>query len=208
MRWPPLYAIVDQDTAACHGWTVPALGRAYLEAGARMLQVRAPRATSRELLYWCDTLVDVARETNACVIVNDRTDIARLSAAAGVHLGQQDVTVAAARRQLGDEALIGVSTHTVEQADAARTETVDYVAVGPVYATSTKRTGYAAVGLDMVSYAAARGDAPIVAIGGVTLARAPAVISAGATSVAVVSDLLTGGDPRRCVRDYARALEK
>ena len=120
----------------------------------------------------------------------------------------RDVTVAAARRQFGDEALIGLSTHTVEQADAARTETVDYVAVGPVYATSTKRTGYAAVGLDMVSYAAARGDAPIVAIGGVTLACAPAVISAGATSVAVVSDLLTGGDPRRCVRDYARALEK
>ena len=208
MRWAPLYAIVDQDTAACHGWTVAALGRAYLEAGASIVQVRAPSATSRELLYWCDTLVELARQTDASVIVNDRVDIARLSGAAGVHLGQDDLTVAAARRQLGDEALIGLSTHTAAQADAAQTEPLDYVAVGPVYETSTKRTGYAAVGLDLVTSAAIRGQVPVVAIGGLTLERAPAVIAAGATCVAVVSDLLAGGDPQCRVGDYVRALEK
>jgi thiamine-phosphate pyrophosphorylase len=143
------------------------------------------------------------------VIVNDRVDLAKLSGAAGVHVGQDDLPVAAARAQLGAQAIIGTSTHTVEQIDGAVREPVTYVAVGPVFGTTTKDTGYQVVGVELVAAAVTRaGVLPVVAIGGITLDAALAVIEAGAAQVAVISDLLTGGDPAARVRRFVDRLER
>ena len=159
----------------------------------------------------CEDVVVRAAKFDAAVIVNDRADIAKLSNASGVHVGQEDLDPVSVRRVVGPDAMVGISTHTTEQVRAATKQPVDYIAVGPVFGTSTKDTGYREVGLKLVADAAAivneAGDAkPIVAIGGITLERAPEVIRSGATSVAVISDLLSTGDPEGRVRAYLRAL--
>lgn len=203
----PLQAIVDIDVAERAGWTPHDLGRAFLDGGARLLQIRAKQLASGPLLTLCDRLVDAAAHRGASILVNDRADLARLSHAAGVHLGQDDLSPAAARAIVGPTAVVGFSTHSVEQVQAALTQPVSYIAVGPVFGTRTKATGYDAVGLALVA-AAARlaGSIPIVAIGGITLENARSVLDAGATTVAVISDLMTGGDPGRRVDAYLQAL--
>ena len=150
--------------------------------------------------------MEVAGGYGALVIVNDRADVAALCGAAGVHLGQDDLPPAAVRSLLGPDATIGYSTHSAEQIAGAVSQPVSYVAVGPVFGTRTKDTGYQAVGLDLVSAAAAAGTHPVVAIGGITLDTAPAVLGAGATAVAVIGDLLSTGDPAGRVRDYLQTL--
>lgn len=159
----------------------------------------------------CEDVVARAHKGGAIVIVNDRADIAKLSAADGVHVGQDDLDPASARRILGGASIVGVSTHTADQVRAATSMSVDYIAVGPIFATSTKDTGYRDVGLALVSEAAGilrdTGSAtPLVAVGGMTLERAPEVIRAGAASVAVISDLLSTGNPEARVREYLRVL--
>ena len=207
MEFPRLNAIVDADVASRAGWPLLELAGAILEGGARFLQLRAKQMSGAELLETAAQIVALARPHDAIVIVNDRADIAALSGASGVHLGQDDLAPRAARRIVGDRATIGRSTHNEAQIDAALREPVDYIAVGPVFDTMTKATGYQAVGLDLVRYAA-RAQRPVVAIGGITLERAPAAIAAGAQSVAVVSDLLTGGDPRARVRAFVDRLAR
>ena len=141
------------------------------------------------------------------MIVNDRCDLALLAGADGVHLGQHDLPIAAARRLLGPTALIGLSTHDDLQVDAAVRQPLSYLAVGPVFHTRSKDTRHTAVGLEAVRRAReVSGERPVVAIGGITLATAPEVIAAGAASVAVIADLLVGGDPARRVREYQDAL--
>jgi thiamine-phosphate pyrophosphorylase len=204
---PSLYAIVDARTAAARAWDVPELAAACLAGGARWLQVRGGDVSTATLVRWCDDIVRMARPFGAAVIVNDRPDVARIAGAAGVHLGQHDLPVAAARRQLGPEAIVGLSTHTEPERDGAWSQPLTYVAVGPVFATSTKATGYAAVGLEAVRATARRRPArQVVAIGGITLERAPAVLDAGAAAVAVIGDLLAGDDPAARVRAYVEAL--
>ena len=204
---PPLNAILDAETAAREGWDVIALGEALLAGGARFVQIRAKQLSSAQLLRIADRLVAAGRACGARIIVNDRVDVAKLSGAAGVHLGQDDISVADARVMLGPNAVIGCSTHTVAQIAAAILEPVTYIAVGPVFGTRSKATGYAAVGVKMVEEAVRRaGAVPVVAIGGITLQTAPEVLQAGATSVAVISDLLTGGNPKARVEAYVRQL--
>ena len=164
--------------------------------------------SSAQLLRVSEQLVAAGRGCGAQIILNDRVDVAKLSGASGVHLGQDDIPVANARAMLGPNAIIGYSTHTVAQIEAALLEPVSYIAVGPVFGTRTKDTGYDAVGLALVGEAARRaGVVPVVAIGGITLETAPRVIAAGAASVAIISDLLTGGDPAARVRSYIESLE-
>jgi thiamine-phosphate pyrophosphorylase len=130
-----------------------------------------------------------------------------MSGAAGVHVGQEDLAPAAARQLLGSGAIVGCSTHTTAQVEAASIDPVSYVAIGPVFGTRTKATGYEPIGLELVSDAARlSGGVPIVAIGGITIGTAPAVIAAGASSVAVISDLLATGDPAARVRAFLDAL--
>ena len=194
------------------GWTLPDLADAYLAGGARFIQIRSKQSGSGPFLEMCEDLVARARKAGATVIVNDRADIARLSAADGVHLGQEDLDPVIVRSMLGIAAIIGLSTHSQDQVRAAGQLPVDYIAVGPIFSTSTKETGYAAVGTKLVSDARTilrdehRGTIPVVAIGGITLDRAPEVIASGAASVAVISDLLSTGNPETRVREYLRAL--
>jgi thiamine-phosphate pyrophosphorylase len=153
--------------------------------------------------------VQLARPFGATVIVNDRADIARLSGADGVHLGQEDLSPRAVRRLVGAAAVIGLSTHTLEQLERALDEPVSYIATGPVFGTITKHTGYDAIGLERVADAARRTTArglPLVAIGGITLERAASVVAAGATSVAVIGDLLATADPEGQTRNFLRVL--
>jgi thiamine-phosphate pyrophosphorylase len=207
VSFPRLYAVLDAGVAAGRGWTVADLGQAFLDGGAQLIQLRAKHLDARALLDAADRLVRLAEPAGARIVVNDRADVAAMCGAAGVHVGQEDLAPRDARALLGDRAMIGLSTHTPEQVDAALDEPIDYIAVGPIYGTSTKDTGYAAVGLDLVRDAVKAADTrPVVAIGGITLARAPEVLAAGAASVAVISDLLETGDPTRRVAEFLARL--
>jgi thiamine-phosphate pyrophosphorylase len=205
----PLNAIVDVDIAQRAGWTPLDLAAAYLNGGARFLQIRAKSLSGAAFLDLASRIREIAHAAGALVVVNDRADIARISGADGVHVGQDDLAAPAARAIVGPRAVLGLSTHTEPQIDASVLQPITYVAVGPVFGTFTKATGYEAVGLDRVRYAAARltGVPPfeargLVAIGGITLDRAVDVIDAGATSVAVITDLVAAGDPEARVRAY------
>ena len=196
-RIPRLYAIVDSDICAAAGRRPLEVALGYFRAGVRLLQIRAKRASGRELLALVDAISEPARRCGAEVVVNDRVDVAA-SAAVGVHVGQDDLPPAVARRLLGPRALIGCSTHTPAQLSAALAAPVDYVAFGPVFATSTKADPDLLVGLDGLRSAARQATAagvPLVAIGGITLATAAAVVDAGATAVAVIGDLMHGEEP-------------
>jgi thiamine-phosphate pyrophosphorylase len=203
-----LYAIVDVEVAARAGWAPADLARAFIAGGARLLQLRAKTLDSGPFLDLAREIVEDAHAAGATVIINDRADIARLAAADGVHVGQEDLSPRDVRRVTGDTLAVGLSTHTPEQIDAALNEPISYLAVGPVFPTSTKDTGYDRVGFALVRQAADRAQAievPLVAIGGITLASAARVIEAGARSVAVISDLVTE-DPEARVRQYLAAL--
>jgi len=204
---PKLYAIVDAAVTLRAGWDPPNLARVYVDAGVRLIQLRAPGVDGKIVLGWCRQIIAIAAPAGARLIVNDRCDLAMLAGADGVHLGQGDLPVREARRQLGAFAMIGVSTHDEAQVREALLEPVSYLATGPVFDTRTKDTGYVAVGLDAVRRtAAAAGGRPVVAIGGITLATAPAVLAAGASAVAVIADLLATGNPSTRVRDYLALL--
>jgi len=198
---------VDVDLAARAGWTPIDLARAYLDGGATLIQLRAKQLGSAALLDLADAAVRFAHPYHANVIVNDRADIALISAAEGVHVGQDDLPPEVARRLLGEGAIVGLSTHTVAQVEGALREPISYVAVGPVFGTRTKDTGYIAVGLELVGAAAQlAGTMPVVAIGGITLENARSVIDAGAAAVAVISDLLRGNDPRGRTQAFLQRL--
>ena len=209
MTLPVLYAIVDYQTAVEKGWEVCDLAREYLAGGARLVQVRAPNVASRDYLGWCDRVVRDAADYDAQVIVNDRADIAVMAGAAGVHLGQFDVEPTDVRQRLSSRLLVGLSVHTPKQLEESVNAPLDYVAVGPIYDTSTKNTGYEVVGTKLVTRASEMSPSrPVVAIGGINLERAMEVRRAGATSVAVIADLLEGNRPARRVSDYVKALEE
>jgi thiamine-phosphate pyrophosphorylase len=197
------------DVAAHAQWAPLDLARAYLDGGARLLQIRAKQLPSGPFLDLCDGLVRMAAPYRASIIINDRADLAVLANAAGVHVGQEDLAPAEVRRLVGPNRIVGFSTHTVPQIEAATREPISYLAVGPVFGTKTKDTGYSSVGLELVSTAARMAGAiPVVAIGGITLETASSVLEAGATSVAVIGDLVAQGDPQRRVAAYLQRLEQ
>src|SRR5581483_5197520 len=169
---------------------MPDLARAFLDAGATFLQVRGKDLPGRDLLEEASRIVRLVGQRGGMVIVNDRADIAKLADADGVHLGQRDLSPAEARVVLGPGAIVGRSTHTAAEIAAAAGEPIDYLAIGPVFGTRTKETGYDPVGLPLVREAA-RVGLPVVAIGGITVENAGSVIEAGAAAVAVISDLLS-----------------
>jgi thiamine-phosphate pyrophosphorylase len=213
---PALNAILDADAAARAGWTLPDLAEACVAGGARWLQIRAKTIAGAEFLDLASRLREIAHASGAILVVNDRADIARLAGADGVHVGQDDLSPAAARAVLGTAAIVGFSTHTEAQIDAAIALPVSYIAVGPVFGTATKDTGYTNVGLDRVRYAAAavgrsvsseeQRPRGVVAIGGITLDSAADVVRSGAMAVAVIADLLATGDPESRVRAYLMRL--
>jgi thiamine-phosphate pyrophosphorylase len=204
MPLPRLYPIVDVEMCRGRGLDPLAVTVAFLEGGARLIQLRDKSSSSAAQLALAEAVVRRAHGLGAHVIVNDRVDIARLAGADGVHVGQDDLSVSEARRILGDTAIVGLSTHDERQIEAAAATSATYIAVGPIYGTFTKDTGYSARGLDLVARGAGTGR-PVVGIGGITLARAPEVIGAGAAAVAVISDLLAG-EPGERVRAFRAAV--
>lgn len=210
-RLPRLMPIVDVDAAAQAGWSPVALARACVNGGASFLQIRAKSSSSSGFLEVARAIVAIAHERGAMVVINDRPDIARLSGADGVHVGQDDLSPTDVRSIVGGEAIVGLSTHTVAQLEAALRQPIAYAAIGPVFGTTTKRTVSAAIGLKVVRAASDRAAAsgiPVVAIGGITLDNATSVIAAGATSAAVISDLLVTGDPMQRTREFVDRLNR
>ncbi len=182
--------------------------RAWIDAGVKLIQLRAKRLSGGPLLTLAAEFAGEAREAAATFILNDRADLARLAGAAGVHVGQADLHPADARHLLGPDAIIGLSTHSAGEFSAALDEPVDYVAVGAVFPTSIKGPTHPTVGLPFVSDAASRAAArrlPLVAIGGITLDTAPRVIDAGASAVAVITDLIADDVAARA-RAFLEAL--
>jgi len=200
---PPLYVILD---AALLPSDPIDLTNKLLSAGAGVFQYRNKTSSSRELLYASQSLCVTIRQNGGTFFVNDRPDIARLAGANGVHLGQDDLSVWAAREVVGNVSAIGLSTHNLQQFEAAMESDADYIAVGPIFATESKLNPDPVVGVDFIRQARKLTHKPIVAIGGITLERARGVIDAGADSVAVLSDILTARNPADRVRQYLEIL--
>ena len=172
-------------------------------AGARLVQIRDKRLGAGQL---CEAVRAARRVPDVRLIVNDRLDVALAAGADGVHLGDRDLPVAAARRLAGEAFVIGVSSHSVEQALRAQEEDCDYVALGPVYATATKTDARPAVGLDAIRRVSRRKAKPLVAIGGITLTTARDVLDAGADTLAVVSAVMVEGEIGRRFRELVASL--
>jgi len=206
---PRLYAIVDCELTVRRALSPQAVVSAWLDAGVRLIQLRAKSLSFGAFVELAEPMAQACREAGAVFIVNDRTDVARIVRASGVHLGQHDLPAADALSVMPDAGWIGVSTHNDRELDAAISTPATYLAMGPVFGTTTKLRPDPAVGLDAITRAARRLEAdgrPLVAIGGIDLERAPGVIAAGAQSVAVISDLIASDDIAARARAYLRAL--
>jgi thiamine-phosphate pyrophosphorylase len=177
-----------------------------LRGGVDIVQLRMKDAADELILDAARRFAAVCARHGALFVVNDRPDLALAADADGVHVGQDDVTVARARSLLGAERLVGLSTHTPEQVDAAATVDVDYIGVGPVHATPTK-PGRPAVGLDLVRYASERAPVPFFAIGGISSENVDSVRVAGAERIAVVRALTEAVDPERAARELLNTSE-
>jgi thiamine-phosphate pyrophosphorylase len=201
---PRLYVILDAALL-----TVPETECAekLAAAGVRLLQYRNKRASARELFESSKHLSSLLIPQGVTFVVNDRADVALAAGAGGVHVGQEDLSVEAARSVIGPGNLLGVSTHNLEQFKAAAATSADYVAIGPVFSTSTKANPDPVVGIELIRQVRSLTDKPIVAIGGITWERAAEVIQAGADSVAVISDILLAPDPAQRARQYIELLE-
>jgi thiamine-phosphate diphosphorylase len=194
---PPLYAILDPEQAKERRAT--SILAALLKGGTGAAQLRAKNFTARDFL---ELALEVRRETAAAgcrFIVNDRVDIALLSDADGVHLGQEDLPLATARKLMGKK-LIGVSTHDPAQARDAERDGADYIGFGPIFGTATKETGYSARGIEMLREVRRAVALPIVAIGGIKESNVESVWQAGADSVAMIGELMGAEDVEQKVR--------
>ena len=200
---PKIYPITDSlISGLSHADQVEILAA----GGASLIQLREKRASPIEFYRAAVDAMSVARRLGVQIIINDRVDIAIAVKADGVHLGQNDLPPALARRLLGKGRVIGFSTHALRQALAAEDTAIDYLAIGPIFQTSTKDDPDAVVGLATVTEVRRLVSTPLVAIGGITLHTARAVIEAGADSVAVISDLLTAGDIGERTRRFIELL--
>ncbi len=192
LQLPKIYPITDiRISGLSHTEQV----RRLIAGGATFIQLREKHQPPGD---WYEDALEAARlcrAAGALCIVNDRVDIAMAVDAAGVHLGQDDMPVAAARRILGREKIIGLSTHTSEQLAAALREDIDYAAIGPIFATATKSDHEPVIGLEMLQRAAkTAGNVPLVAIGGISEENLPSVIDAGASSAAMIGAIVRNAD--------------
>jgi len=198
-----LYVIIDPSAMGSGTWLEVAA--AAIRGGADVVQLRDKTASARQLLDEARQLLPLTRAERIPLIINDRTDVARAAGADGVHLGQADLPLHAARAFLGPHGLIGVSTHTLEQALAAEAEGADYIGVGPIFPTPTKPT-YPSVGVSLIRQVVSRVRIPMVCIGGIDRSRVPEVRKAGATCVAVVRAVCAAADPEAATRELRHLL--
>lgn len=178
-----------------------------LEAGVRFFQYRNKRGTRREIYEISLQLIPLAREAGALFIVNDHADIALAVDADGVHLGQDDLPIEHARNLLGSGKLIGISTHSPDQAKAAEAGGADYIGFGPVFRTSTKDAG-PVQGIETISVIRRMVSLPVIAIGGITLANVGEAVRAGADGVAVISAVLSAPDRKIAAVEMIREIQR
>lgn len=206
-RIPPLYVLADADALAPNG-LAESVRRMVVEAEVRWVQVRAKGMADGRLYEELQACAALREERPYVLWVNDRADLARLVGADGVHLGQDDLTPAAARRVVGREMLIGRSTHDLEQVAAATADPeVDVLAFGPIFPTTSKARPDRPVGLESLRQARARTDKPLVAIGGIDAERLGPVLAAGADTAAVLSAACRGDVATNCRRLLVAAEE-
>lgn len=201
---PKIYPITDTKLSGLsHAGQVARL----IEGGATLLQLRDKHAAPRDFYREAGAALQVARDHHARLIINDRVDVALALKADGVHLGQTDIPVAAARRLLGQEAIIGLSTHNLRQATLATAERIDYLAFGPIFQTSSKQNPDPIAGLIALrKVSAIKASLPLVAIGGITLSRALEVLNAGADALAVIAELVS--DPTNIAENMSKMLTR
>jgi thiamine-phosphate pyrophosphorylase len=201
-KLPKIYPITDRRVSGLsHAEQVARL----IEGGATLIQLRDKESSAADFLREAERALFVAQKNNVTLIINDRADIALALNADGLHVGQMDLPAELARRLLGLESIIGVSTHNVEQVKVAATIPVDYVAFGPIFQTGTKKDHEPIAGLDgLRSARAILGDRPLVAIGGINETNAGDAIEAGADSVALIAAVLS--DPDKIVEKTQRML--
>jgi thiamine-phosphate pyrophosphorylase len=200
---PRLYVILDAtllNNSPCD------CAQGLAAAGVRLLQYRDKSASARDLLKTSRELVSSLNSYGSSLVVNDRPDVAALAGAAGVHVGQEDLSPEQVRAVTGKDPWVGVSTHNLEQFRRAAATTPDYIAVGPIFATTSKANPDPVVGLELLRQVRLLTQKPIVAIGGITLERAASVIAAGADSVAVIRDVLCAAKPGEQARRYLEIL--
>jgi thiamine-phosphate pyrophosphorylase len=196
---PKIYPITDvRISGLTHAEQIERLAA----GGATLIQLREKVASPRQFYEAAVEAMRVARRLGVQVIINDRVDIAVAVGADGVHLGQDDLPPEQARSLLGSSRIIGFSTHSLEQALEADSAPVDYIAIGPIFPTSTKETRDPVIGLRVIKEVKSRISKPLVAIGGITLDRARSVIAAGADSIAIISDLLSTADLTNRIRTF------
>jgi thiamine-phosphate pyrophosphorylase len=206
IQLPRLYAIVDVTCFAPQLRTTNSIvefARDLGEGGVTLLQYRNKEGATRDMLRHAREIKRVL-EGKVKLIMNDRADLCIAAAYDGVHLGQDDLPADGARLVVGDDHIVGISTHNPQQVKDADAGPADYIAIGPVFPTTGKKNPDALVGLDGVKAARSATKKPLVAIGGITRASAKSVIDAGADSVAVISDLLSS--PRRAAEEFLRLL--
>ncbi len=199
MSFPRLYALTDASATGSHVDQVCE----FVRAGVGLIQIRDKQASGRELYEMVVASLEFTRPAGAKLIVNDRVDVALAAGADGAHVGQEDLPADAVREILGPAAIVGVSTHSALQASAAAVLPVDYVAFGPIFATTTKVNPDPVVGIEgLAAIRSIVAALPLVAIGGITIENAAAVYASGADSIAVVSDLRKGSSVEARVRAY------
>jgi len=206
MKLPRIYPILDSGSLEQRAIPFPAAAAALLEGGAQILQIRRKGHWSRDFWTACREVERLCQEAGADLIVNDRADFALLLGA-GLHIGQDDLPVRDARGLMGPEACIGFSSHNAAQLSAAGGEPVDYVALGPIFATASKQNPDPVVGLDELRRLRPLIEKPLVAIGGITLETAADVLAAGADSLAIIGSLLPIGEASP-VRELRRRMEE
>jgi len=191
LNLPPLYAILDpaEIQGRAPGWALEQL----LAGGVQMLQLRVKALAPRDFCALARRARAETRRAGCRLIVNDRIDIALACDADGVHLGQEDLPLAAGRKLLGSK-IVGISTHDLEQAKEAERNGADYIGFGPLFGSATKATGYTARGLEMLKQIRSAVKIPIVAIGGINEANVQQVWQAGADSAAIISYILRAQD--------------
>jgi thiamine-phosphate pyrophosphorylase len=200
---PKLYPITDVFISGLsHAEQIERLAA----GGASLIQLREKHASPREFYQAALEAMIVAKRLGVQLVINDRVDIAIAVKADGVHLGQDDLPPGKARMLLGEDRIIGSSTHTLDQALEADSAPVDYIAIGPAFPTSTKENLDAIVGTANIREIKSRISKPLVAIGGITLESARSVIDAGADSIAVISDLLATTDITGRTRRFLESL--
>jgi thiamine-phosphate pyrophosphorylase len=189
---PKLYAILDADLLSQRSISLETFSRDLYSAGVRCMQYRDKAAPAAKLLATA-RMLRAHLPDDVLLFLNDRADICALSSCAGLHIGQEDLSPAGARRVIGSGPVLGISTHNESQIAIAGEAEVDYIAIGPVFATTSKANPDPVIGLEGVRRARDLTSKPLVAIGGITQSNARSVIDAGADSVAVISALVPSG---------------